>query len=52
MALTTQKDFVKLRAENLGGRPLRALRIGLDVMAGVEVLEQALDRVVPANRQG
>ena len=32
LALTTQKDLVKLRAAGLGGVPLRALRIGLDVI--------------------
>ena len=42
LALTTQKDLVKLRVASLGGVPLRALRIGLEVMEGVEVLESAL----------
>lgn len=42
LALTTQKDLVKLRAETLGPAPLRALRIGLEVLKGASDLEQAL----------
>jgi tetraacyldisaccharide 4'-kinase len=42
LVLTTQKDLVKLRASNLGAVPLRALRIGLEIMAGQDVLEEAL----------
>jgi tetraacyldisaccharide 4'-kinase len=42
LALTTQKDLVKLRAPSLGGTPLRALRIGLEVLEGGGVLEQSL----------
>lgn len=42
LALTTQKDLVKLQIEDLGGVPLRALRIGLEVLEGAEVLDQAL----------
>lgn len=42
LVLTTQKDLVKLRASNLGGVPLRALRIGLEIMSGQAVLENAL----------
>ncbi|WP_406695318.1 tetraacyldisaccharide 4'-kinase [Singulisphaera sp. Ch08] len=42
LVLTTQKDLVKLRASNLGAVPLRALRIGLEVMSGQDVLEDAL----------
>ena len=34
LALTTQKDLVKLRAETLGPTPLRALRIGLEFLGG------------------
>lgn len=41
LALTTQKDSVKLRAPSLGPAPLRALRIGLDVMDGAEILDEA-----------
>lgn len=47
LALTTQKDLVKLRAETLGPIPLAALRIGLEVVAGAGVLEEALDALLP-----
>jgi tetraacyldisaccharide 4'-kinase len=50
LALTTQKDSVKLRSLALGNVPLFALRIGLEVMAGGEVLEEALASVLPAGR--
>lgn len=45
LALTTQKDSVKLRVAALGPTPLRSLRIGLDVIAGVEHLDEALGRL-------
>ena len=48
LALTTQKDSVKLRAATLGPVPLRALRIGLEVIEGEDVLLDALARVAPA----
>ena len=48
LALTTQKDLVKLRAETLGAVPLRALRIGLEVLGGDSILETAL-RAAPAS---
>ncbi|HEY2157049.1 MAG TPA: tetraacyldisaccharide 4'-kinase [Isosphaeraceae bacterium] len=48
LALTTQKDSVKLRAATLGPVPLRALRIGLEVVEGEDVLLDALARVAPA----
>ena len=47
LALTTQKDSVKLRAATLGPVPLRALRIGLEVIEGEDVLLDALARVAP-----
>jgi tetraacyldisaccharide 4'-kinase len=47
LALTTQKDLVKLRAATLGPIPLRALRIGLDLLAGAEVLDDALATLLP-----
>jgi tetraacyldisaccharide 4'-kinase len=50
LALTTQKDLVKLRATSLGGVPLRALRIGLDVLEGAPLLEHALSEVLTAAR--
>ena len=46
--LTTQKDSVKLRTATLGAVPLRALRIGLEVVEGEAVLIDAIDRVVAA----
>ena len=42
LVLTTQKDLVKVRLDALGAVPLRALRIGLEVLDGAEVLEAAL----------
>lgn len=46
LAVTTQKDLVKLRVPQLGGRPLWALRIGLTLQAGREELEQKLRSVL------
>jgi tetraacyldisaccharide 4'-kinase len=46
LVLTTQKDLVKLRGLRLGPAPLRALRIGLDVVAGQDVMEDALARLL------
>jgi tetraacyldisaccharide 4'-kinase len=50
LALTTQKDLVKLRTLSLSPVPLRALRIGLDVIEGLEVLEQALAKLLPEGK--
>jgi tetraacyldisaccharide 4'-kinase len=47
LALTTQKDLVKLRTATLGAVPLCALRIGLEVLSGAEALEEALARLLP-----
>jgi tetraacyldisaccharide 4'-kinase len=47
LILTTQKDLVKLRTENLGGVSLRALRIGLEIMEGEAVLTEALEALLP-----
>jgi tetraacyldisaccharide 4'-kinase len=44
---TTQKDWVKLRIGELGGRKLWAARIGLSVLAGEDVLHQKLRGVLP-----
>jgi hypothetical protein len=51
--LTTQKDLVKLRVNDLAGRPLWALRIRLTFRAGQEQID-ALIRGVMNNpsRQG
>lgn len=37
--LTTQKDLVKLRLDSLGGKPLRAVRIAMEIRSGREELE-------------
>lgn len=42
LALTTQKDLVKLRTVNLGPARLFALRIGLELMSGGPAMEEAL----------
>jgi tetraacyldisaccharide 4'-kinase len=47
LVLTTQKDLVKLRISSLGNVPLRALRIGLEVMTGESVLEEVLTPLPP-----
>jgi tetraacyldisaccharide 4'-kinase len=47
LALTTQKDLVKLRVADLGPAPLRALRIGLEIVEGSAVLDEALAELVP-----
>jgi tetraacyldisaccharide 4'-kinase len=47
LALTTQKDLVKLRTASLGPVPLRALRIGLEITDGLEALETLLEALVP-----
>jgi tetraacyldisaccharide 4'-kinase len=46
LVLTTQKDLVKLRGLRLGPAPLRALRIGLEIIAGQDVMEDALARLL------
>lgn len=45
--LTTQKDLVKLRIPSLGNVPLRALRIGMEVVAGESALDEVLAPLVP-----
>jgi tetraacyldisaccharide 4'-kinase len=50
LALTTQKDSVKLRTSSLGPVPLRALRIGLEVMDGSETLETAFSTLLPSGK--
>jgi tetraacyldisaccharide 4'-kinase len=47
LVLTTQKDSVKLRAGTLGPSPLRALRIGLEITAGREIMDDLLGRLLP-----
>ncbi|MFQ3652189.1 MAG: tetraacyldisaccharide 4'-kinase, partial [Gemmataceae bacterium] len=50
--VTTQKDFVKLRIDQLGGRPLWALRVCVRFRNGQERLEALLNRVVESSGQG
>ncbi len=50
LVLTTQKDLVKLRAARLGEIPLRAVRIGLDILEGSGLLEDALASLLPESR--
>lgn len=50
LALTTQKDFVKLRTQALGCVPLRALRIGINIISGADELNQALTAILPVGR--
>jgi tetraacyldisaccharide 4'-kinase len=52
LVLTTQKDLVKLRTQALGAIPLRALRIGLEIMEGLDALEKLLEPLVPATYRG
>jgi tetraacyldisaccharide 4'-kinase len=49
LALTTQKDLVKLRTATLGPVPLRALRIGLEITDGLATLEGMLGSLVPGS---
>jgi tetraacyldisaccharide 4'-kinase len=46
LVVTTQKDLVKLRLTQLGGRALYALRIRLHVESGREELDQKLRSIV------
>ena len=39
---TTQKDWVKLRLSELGGRPLWAVRVGLQFVSGKDVFDRAV----------
>lgn len=50
LVLTTQKDLVKLRTASLGSTPLRALRIGLEILSGVEILEDSLSTLLRNDR--
>ena len=47
LALTTQKDLVKVRLGALGPAPLRALRIGWDLLEGRDAIEGALAAILP-----
>nr|WP_303652654.1 tetraacyldisaccharide 4'-kinase [Paludisphaera mucosa] len=50
LVLTTQKDLVKLRLSNLGDAPLRALRIGLELLGDARPLEGLLAGLIPESR--
>jgi tetraacyldisaccharide 4'-kinase len=47
LAVTTQKDLVKLRVDRLGDRTLWSLRVRLKVLSGLGELEDRLRGVVP-----
>ncbi|RLT08458.1 MAG: tetraacyldisaccharide 4'-kinase [Planctomycetota bacterium] len=49
LALTSQKDLVKLPIEQLGGKPLGAIRIGLHILQGKAELLKALDQAFAAS---
>lgn len=46
LALTSQKDLVKLPVDHLGGKPLAAIRIGLVITAGENQLKDLLDNLL------
>jgi tetraacyldisaccharide 4'-kinase len=50
--LTTQKDWVKLRVGDLGGRKLRAVRVGLKFIDGEEVFRERLESVLGEQEAG
>ena len=52
VALTSQKDSVKLRTPTLGAVPLRALRIGLAFIDGRDVVERTIAAVLPSDVPG
>jgi tetraacyldisaccharide 4'-kinase len=52
LAVTTQKDLVKLRIDRLGDRPLWSLRVRLQVLTGLEVLEDRLRGAVLCSSPG
>ncbi len=47
VVLTTQKDWVKLRVGELGGRKLWAVRVGLKFLNGEERFREVLRGVIP-----
>jgi tetraacyldisaccharide 4'-kinase len=50
--ITTQKDWVKLQLDQLGGRPVWALRVSLDFRAGKQALEALLTAAMTVPGQG
>ncbi len=49
---TTQKDWVKLRIGELGGRPLWAVRVGLQFQSGQMEFDKKIQEVVASERDG
>jgi tetraacyldisaccharide 4'-kinase len=47
--LCTQKDLVKIGLDRLGDKPLYAVRIGLEFLAGLAELESKLQATVPGD---
>ncbi len=45
--LCTHKDLVKLDVDQLGDRPLRAVSVGLEILAGQEKFEDRLRKLLP-----
>lgn len=50
--LTTQKDMVKLRLTELAGRPVYALRIGIQFLSGEDVIRRRLSEAVAEPSEG
>ena len=50
--ICTHKDLVKLRLEQLGGKPLWALDIEIDFLAGRSELESQLAALLPIGEPG
>jgi hypothetical protein len=49
MLVCTHKDLVKLPLDQLGGKPLRALVVGMEFLNGQDALESKLhDLIEPA----
>ncbi|MFO0878621.1 MAG: tetraacyldisaccharide 4'-kinase [Gemmataceae bacterium] len=48
LVVTTQKDLVKIRLDHLAGRPLWAVRIGMEFRSGQDVLERLVESVAGA----
>jgi tetraacyldisaccharide 4'-kinase len=51
LVVTSQKDLVKLRLTDLGGHPLRALRIRLHFLDGKDAFDACLQRAVSQGKQ-
>src|SRR5207245_2175899 len=52
LIVTTQKDMVKLRLSLLGGRPLWALRISMELGAGRDMLDGKLNAALNSGSRG